>query len=293
MRNFYSRVILFLICLTFTTTLQAQEFEFFGVIKLNDTSFISYKVLFDRVNDSIQGYSLTDFAGKHETKSNIRGFYDEDEKLLSFNEYDIVYTKSNVVQKDFCFVNFEGKVRNLDKVKAFSGDFKGLYADGASCLDGMIIVNSGEQIKKRVEKIDKVIQRSKKFSDSVKQNIKVARVLDTLTRNIIAKDENLNIFTRDEKIKLSIYDAGKVDGDIINLYVDDKPVLENYTVLHEKKYLEFNLEKEQTQIRVEAVSEGTSAPNTVRLEVEDSRNFVRTITNLKEGEKAQMTIVKK
>jgi|TARA_Y100001934_G_scaffold280795_1_gene388519 hypothetical protein len=282
-----------LICLTFTTALQAQEYEFFGVIKLNDTSFISYKVLFDRVNDSIQGYSLTDFAGKHETKSNIKGYYNEDENLLSFEEYDIVYTKSPVVQKDFCFVNFEGKVRNLDRVKAFSGDFKGLYADGTSCLDGMIIVNSGQEVKKRVEKIDKVVQRSRKFSDSIKKNIKVAKVLDTLTRNIIAKDENLNIFTRDQKIKLAIYDAGKEDGDVINLYVDDKPVLENYTVLHEIKYLEFDLENVETKIRVEAVSEGTSSPNTVRLEVEDSRNFVRTITNLKEGEHAQMTLVKK
>ena len=293
MRNPSFRLFLFLICLTFTTALQAQEYEFFGVIKLNDTSFISYKVLFDRVNDSIQGYSLTDFAGKHETKSNIKGYYKEDENLLSFEEYDIVYTKSPVVQKDFCFVNFEGKVRNLDRVKAFSGDFKGLYADGTSCLDGMIIVNSGQEVKKRVEKIDKVVQRSRKFSDSIKKNIKVAKVLDTLTRNIIAKDENLNIFTRDQKIKLAIYDAGKEDGDVINLYVDDKPVLENYTVLHEIKYLEFDLENVETKIRVEAVSEGTSSPNTVRLEVEDSRNFVRTITNLKEGEHAQMTLVKK
>ena len=293
MRNPSFRLFLFLICLTFTTALQAQEYEFFGVIKLNDTSFISYKVLFDRVNDSIQGYSLTDFAGKHETKSNIKGYYNEDENLLSFEEYDIVYTKSPVVQKDFCFVNFEGKVRNLDRVKAFSGDFKGLYADGTSCLDGMIIVNSGQEVKKRVEKIDKVVQRSRKFSDSIKKNIKVAKVLDTLTRNIIAKDENLNIFTRDQKIKLAIYDAGKEDGDVINLYVDDKPVLENYTVLHEIKYFEFDLENVETKIRVEAVSEGTSSPNTVRLEVEDSRNFVRTITNLKEGEHAQMTLVKK
>jgi len=293
LRNPSFRLLLFTICLTFGSGVKAQEFEFFGVIKLNDTSFISYKVLFDRVNDSIQGYSLTDFAGKHETKSNIKGYYDEAENLLSFEEYDIVYTKSPVVQKDFCFVNFEGKVRNLDRVKAFSGDFKGLYADGTSCLDGMIIVNSGQEIKKRVEKIDKVVQRSRKFSDFIKKNIKVAKVLDTLTRNIIAKNENLNIFTRDQKIKLAIYDAGKEDGDVINLYVDDKPVLENYTVLHEIKYLEFDLMNAETKIRVEAVSEGTSSPNTVRLEVEDSRNFVRTITNLKEGEHAQMTLVKK
>ena len=285
--------ILFLICLTFCNSSVAQEFEFFGVIKLNDTSLISYKLLFDRVNDSIQGYSLTDFSGKHETKSNIKGYYNADKNLLSFKEYDIVYTKSPVVPEDFCFVNFNGNVRDLDKVKAFSGDFKGFYTNGEPCLDGKIVVNSGQEVRKRVEKIDKVIQRSRKFSDSVKQNIKVARVLDTLTRNIIAKNENLNIFTRDQKIKLSVYDAGKEDGDIINLFVNGKPVLQNYTVTHTKKHLEFKLESPSTLIKVEAVSEGTSSPNTVRLEVEDNRNFVRTITNLKAGETAAMTIIKK
>tara|TARA_R110002051_G_scaffold102932_2_gene174550 strand:- start:783 stop:1637 length:855 start_codon:yes stop_codon:yes gene_type:complete len=284
---------LFLICLTFCNSSVAQEFEFFGVIKLNDTSLISYKLLFDRVNDSIQGYSLTDFSGKHETKSNIKGYYNADKNLLSFKEYDIVYTKSPVVQEDFCFVNFNGNVHDLDKVKAFSGDFKGFYTNGEPCLDGKIVVNSGQEVRKRVEKIDKVIQRSRKFSDSVKQNIKVARVLDTLTRNIIAKNENLNIFTRDQKIKLSVYDAGKEDGDIINLFVNGKPVLQNYTVTHTKKHLEFKLESPSTLIKVEAVSEGTSSPNTVRLEVEDNRNFVRTITNLKAGETAAMTIIKK
>lgn len=291
-RKFYTGI-LFLICLTFCNSSVAQEFEFFGVIKLNDTSLISYKLLFDRVNDSIQGYTLTDFSGKHETKSNIKGYYNADKNLLSFKEYDIVYTKSPVVQEDFCFVNFNGNVRDLDKVKAFSGDFKGLYTNGEPCLDGKIVVNSGQEVRKRVEKIDKVIQRSRKFSDSVKQNIKVARVLDTLTRNIIAKNENLNIFTRDQKIKLSVYDAGKEDGDIINLFVNGKPVLQNYTVTHTKKHLEFKLESPSTLIKVEAVSEGTSSPNTVRLEVEDSRNFVRTITNLQAGETAAMTIIKK
>ncbi len=117
--------------------------------------------------------------------------------------------------------------------------------------------------------------------------------IETLTRNINAKNENLNIYTRDQKVKLIIYDAGKEDGDQVNLFIDDVPVLENYTVLHDKKTIEIPIKKAQTVIRVEAVSEGTSSPNTVRLEVVDTRNFVRTITNLKEGEKAQMTLVKK
>ena len=254
---------------------------------------LSYRLTFDKVNDSIRGYSLTDYTGKHETKSNIKGYYDKKNNRLTFSEYDIVYTKSPVVQKDFCFVHFEGKVRNLDRTGAFSGEFKGKYADGSKCLDGEILLNDQGKIAERLAKLDRKIQRTGRIADSVKQKVSVGRVLDTISRNIIAKNENLNIYTRDQKIKLVIYDAGKEDGDQVNLFIDGKPVLENYTVLHAKKYLEVPLSKAQTVIRVEAVSEGSSAPNTVRLEVEDTRNFVRTITNLKQGEKAQMTIVKK
>lgn len=283
----------FFIFLFLSISLSAQSYDYLGVIKLNDSSFISYRLTFDKVNDSIKGYSLTDYTGKHETKSNIKGYYDEKNNLLTFSEYDIVYTKSPVVQKDFCFVHFEGKVRNLDRTGAFSGAFKGKYADGSKCLDGEILLNDQGKIAERLAKLDRKIQRTGRIADSVKQKVSVGRVLDTISRNTIAKNENLNIYTRDQKIKLVIYDAGKEDGDQVNLFIDDKPVLENYTVLHDKKILEVRLAKPQTLIRVEAVSEGTSAPNTVRLEVEDTRNFVRTITNLKKGEKAQMTIVKK
>lgn len=285
--------ILFFICLTFPKLINAQEFEYLGIIKLNDTSFISYKLVFDKVNDSIKGYSLTDFAGRHETKSNIRGYYDSRNNWLTFEEYDIVYTKSPVVQNDFCFVHFSGKVTNLDRARAFDGNFKGLYADGQKCIDGMIVVNDQDRVQKRVAKIDRVIQRSRKVSDSVKKNVNVTRILDTLTRNIIARGENLNIFSRDQKIKLMVYDAGKEDGDIINLIVDGKTILENFTVTNAKRILEIKLINPETVIRVEAVSAGTSPPNTVRLEVEDTRNFIRTITNLDAGQHATMTILKK
>ena len=271
----------------------AQNFEFLGVIKLNDSSFISYKLVFDRVKDSINGYSLTDFAGKHETKSNIKGFYNEEENILTFKEYDIIYTKSTVVENDFCFVNFSGKLRNLDRAKAFSGDFKGLYSDGQKCLDGMIIVNDAGRIAKRVEKIDRKIQRSRRFSDSIKENISARKILDTLNRNIIAKGENLNIFSRDQEVKLKLYDAGKEDGDRINLFVGGEKVLSDYTVTKEIKQIQIPLNSKSVTIRIEAINVGSSAPNTVRLEIEDSQNFIRTLTNLDAGEKAEVTILKK
>ena len=159
--------------------------EYVGVIKLSDSAFIQYKLDFIHTNGSIQGYSISDLGGKHETKSNISGSYDKKDNLLIFKEYDIVYTKSPIDELDMCLVNFEGKVRNLEKNKAFSGDFKGLYPDGKSCLDGLIVVSNAKDIEERIAKLDKKIQKSKKVSQEIKDKINIKKSVDTLTMSTV------------------------------------------------------------------------------------------------------------
>ena len=210
---------------------QLDPYEFLGVIKLNDSAFIPYKLAFEEVDGLIQGYSVSDLGGSHETKSNIKGIYDAEKKTFSFEEYDIVYTKSPIAELDMCLVNFTGKMRNLKKAKAFSGDFKGLYPDKTACLDGMIILSASEKIQERIAKLDKKIQNSKKVSQELKDKISTKRAVDTLTMSVVKKNENLNVFTKTKKVIISIYDSGKVDDDRINLFVDDVLILENYACL--------------------------------------------------------------
>ena len=270
-----------------------QKSDFMGVIKLNDTSFISYKIAFEIENDSVKGFSLTDLGGPHETKSSLRGKYNEESGEFSFQESSIIYTKSPIIEDDFCFVHFTGKVKDIYDVEEIEGNFSGLYSDGQSCLDGDIKMVSIEKIKKKAEKIDKKIQKVKKIDDEVKKNISVAKTIDTLSMNIIASNENLNILTSDQTVELTIYDAGKEDDDRIDLFIDGEKFLENYTVTREKKIIPIQLKKEQTRIEVVALNVGTSAPNTVKIHFKDTRNYVTTLTNLQEGERAGVTIVRR
>ncbi|MCP9199517.1 hypothetical protein MKO06_06340 [Gramella sp. GC03-9] len=264
-----------------------------GVIKLNDSSFISYRIAFEIKNDSISGYSITDMGGPHETKSNLEGFYNEESRELSFQEANIIYTKSPIIENDFCFVNFKGRVKDIYDVEEIEGIFRGLYSDGQSCLDGDIKMVSIEKIKKKAEKVDRKIQRVKRLDEDIKKKVSLAKTMDTLSMNIIASNENLNILTSDEEIELTIYDAGKEDDDRIDLIINGKKILENFVVTREKKIIPIKLKDEQTQIDVVALNVGTSPPNTVKIHFEDSRNYVTTLTNLKEGEKAGINIVKR
>lgn len=281
-------IFLFIILNTFC---YGQTYEYLGVIKLNDSAFIPYKLDFEEKNGLINGFSISDLGGKHETKSNIRGTYTKESKTLRFQEYDIVYTKSPIDELDMCLVNFEGSLKNLEKNKAFSGDFKGLYADGKGCLDGMIIVSNAKKVEERIAKFDKKIQKFKKVSQEVKDKISLKRSIDTLTMSTVKANENLNVFVKNSSVSLVIYDAGKEDNDRVQVYIDDTLILEDYSILRTKKTIPITIKNNAANIRVVAINEGTKPPNTVKVELVDGDNLITTRTSLKEGETASLTLV--
>ena len=93
---------LFLLLVLFTIPVNSQNFqEYLGILKLNDSSLISYQLNLTEIDGIISGFSVTDLGGNHETKSNITGSYNKDLDLLSFREVGIIYTKSTISDYDF------------------------------------------------------------------------------------------------------------------------------------------------------------------------------------------------
>ncbi|MGB5820258.1 MAG: hypothetical protein WBG90_12300 [Saonia sp.] len=270
-----------------------EDYQYLGVIKLNDSSMISYKISFMENNGIVRGYSVTDLSGEHETKSSIIGTFDEDENNFEFKETDIVYTKSPILQKDFCFINFEGELKKINEKYQIKGRFKGLYNDGSECISGEIRVASLSRILKQAKKLDKKIDRNPFVKKEDKARIDVERTIDSLNINVIDKNENLNIFTDDQRITLIIYDMGKEDGDKINLDIAGERILTSYEITKDRKQLIVDLENPATIIKLKALNEGAIAPNTVRLQIVDSNNQIKTLTNLKAGEEASITILKR
>jgi len=281
------------ILLLFNEVIFAQnEQEYLGVIKLNDSSFISYRINLLENNNLISGYSITDIGGDHETKSNITGEYNDKTNTLTFKEVGIIYTKSEVSDYDFCYINFEGKVNTINSKKNIEGKFVGLYNDGSNCINGEIKLRNIEKIEKKAEKIDKLIQKSKRVDKEVKATVSVTQTLDSLKMNILKPNQNLTMFTASSQLKLNIYDAGKVDGDKINIYVNGSIFLRNYIVNKNIKKLTIPLNSKSTLVEVLALNTGTISPNTAKIEIVDQKNNINTLTRLKTGEKTSITIIK-
>ncbi len=273
-------------------TFAQSELEYLGIIKLNDSSFISYRLNLFEKEGTISGFSITDLAGDHETKSNITGTYNKKTNILSFREVGIIYTKSEVSDYDFCYIHFNGSIRNLESGKNIKGKFNGFYNDGSTCINGEIALRSIEKIEKKANKVDKIIQNSKKIAPEIKANISISQTLDSLKMNVLKSNQNLSMFSSSSKLKLRINDAGKVDGDKINVFVNDTILLKDFIVSKKIKEIIIPLSSKLTTVTIRALNVGSISPNTAKVEIIDQKNNINTITSLKKGEKTSITIIK-
>ena len=90
-----------------------------------------------------------------------------------------------------------------------------------------------------------------------------------------------------------IWDAGKEDGDVISIFVDGNNVLKNFTIAHDVKRVEIDLENRLTEIRIEAVNEGSIPPNTANIKLYDSNKEIDLFTDLHYQKFTTITVVKR
>lgn len=279
------------------TVLIAQnnnKYEFFGVLFLNDdkSKMISYRLAFEEKNGIISGYSITDLDGKHETKNTISGFYDKNSKTISFKEEDILYTKSTYNESAFCYINFKGKLKNLDSKSRIEGDFSGFFKNNKKCIDGSINLVGDKKIYDQLSKMDSKIQKTKRISPEIKEKTQMVKILDSLKINKLSKDENINVFWKSNSAKFTIWDSGKEDGDIITIYHNEKVILNKHKITNKKTTFEAALTEGLNTFKIVALNDGEIPPNTVNLEISDNERIFELMSNLKMGESSRITIIK-
>ncbi|OYU81988.1 MAG: hypothetical protein CFE23_01410 [Flavobacterium sp. BFFFF1] len=281
----------FLLAISFSVYSQTGG-NYMGALKLNDSSFISYRVHLDESKGIISGYSITDIGGKYETKSKITGTFNKEKGEISFKEKGIIYTKSKVTQYDFCFVNFKGKLSNIQTGKAVKGKFKGLYTDGKECISGELNLVNVAKIERQAVKLEKKVKKTKLVSQAKKDKVNLVKSLDTLALNVLREDQNMSMFTKSRTVNLNIYDSGKEDGDKITITVNKKVLLSDYTVTKKVKILSLNIDSDETDIEIKAISEGTVVPNTAYIEIKDEENDLKVLSTLTKGKSTKITILR-
>ncbi|WP_375241019.1 hypothetical protein [Polaribacter sp.] len=272
------------------------DYELLGALALESNQLISYKIVFNaRENGFIEGYSYTDLSGENETKSYIRGYYDVKSKNIQFKESDILYTKSEFLPEEFCFVSFKGKFKGETKKKLLEGNFTGIYDDRDTCATGKLKLVSTKFVEKKIKKVYKKVKKIskvKKIDSVVIAELEPENYLKKFSETKIRSGEKVSVFVYTSKLKMEIWDYGKEDGDVITILKNNKPVLENYAVTKKKKSITLNLEDNNNLIKIITVNSGKLKTNTTKLILYDFRREYEVVADLEEGKEALINIVK-
>lgn len=283
------KYLLILVLLIGSFFCQAQTIEYVGLLALQDSTFIPYKIELTQKDGKLKGFSYTDLNGPHESKNTLVGRYDERENTIEFREVDMVYTKSPITELDFCYVYFTGKLRNLNGRAKIDGDFKTFYDDLQPCMNGKIKLQSEDKYNKKNDKLVSRVEKMNKVPDSIKERITNSKFLNSSERQGLKGGETLNVLWKSKTAYLEIWDPGKVDGDEMSISLNGRAIKESYAPLKSKTKIPLSFSKEINTLTLTAISEGTDPPNTAQIRITDGNGKeISMLSSFKIGEKVEV-----
>jgi len=274
-------------------SVHAQNYAFEGALMLNGqkTKPISYRIDFTLSNGVISGHSITDLFGPHETKNEIKGTYSPADGGINFREEAIVYTKSPLQRETFCFVRFSGKVQTDSGIARVKGAFTGLYKNQQPCARGSLMMLGSASVQQLLAEFTNKINQTEKGKNHKYADASLVQLYDSLQSRRLNAGENLSVFVHQDSMILTFRDKFLEDGDVINFFHNNKPLLTGYRVTAIPRQMSIALHSGENVFTLEAVHEGTRPPNTAVVAITGASQ-VEFQSNLKKGQKATVRIVR-
>ena len=266
------------------TSLSQNTSNYLGTLILSNNTPISFKLELTEKKGVVNGFSITNIGTKDETKSEITGLYFKSDNSFQLQETQILSTKSEAPLNTFCYINMNLSFKGKFGTKRLEGTFIGKFSNDTECARGKVILMEEEKLKKKIDKIEKKIE---------KNSLETVPDANLVQQTKILKDgDDFTINWENDKLKLFIWDANKEDGDKIELKINNKIILYDFETKSKRKEIHFKLQKGENIIEIKATNLGTSPPNTSRIELVDSKTKYPIITQLELGKTAIIKIIK-
>ena len=107
--------------------------------------------------------------------------------------------------------------------------------------------------------------------------------IDQKNRAVVVQD-SISVARGD--IFIDVYDSGRIDGDVINMFVNGRNILDNYKVERAKKRLHFDFKPGNNEILIESVREGSIPPNSATLLIYQGKQFLKRVMIETDGSKS-------
>jgi hypothetical protein len=250
----------FLICIFTSNIFAGDTLYFVGNIKISKKVSYSYNLRFIVENENkIRGYSLSDLGGPNEVKTKIIGTFDSSKMILTYEEKDILRSKVDLKKNDLCFVKAILKIKKSKMGESLYGKFTAFEPGKTEiCASGEVKLMNTNRIKVLLKKIYGA-------DESLKNNGPESK-----TKPVeISDNKGKEFLVTGTKVKLTVWDQGKVDGDKISIMLNDKYILENYVITASTKVIDLILsDTEKDVIKIIAINEGSLPPNTAAIKIE-------------------------
>ncbi len=269
-------------------------FEYLGTLELPGRHIIPIKLSFKKNADgTIEGTTVTDMFGEDNTKSRIIGRFNAEKKTISFHETENLSTKSKEPASSFCYIYVEkAKIKTVSGKSIIHGRFTGKYASGQNCTNGNIYLIGADFIEQLANKV--LTPENIKNNDSLEKARKAYTSLKQQTEYTVLKNkETMKINWESEEIILEVWDGASDDNDEVSIFINDTEVLEKYGISQKKKILVYPFKNKTCSIRIVAINEGNSPPNTVFINVRDGNKNTPLLSKLKKDESAYILLNKK
>jgi hypothetical protein len=269
----------------------SKTLSLIGTLQLADNTIITYKISYEETATSaIKGNSLTDIYGADKTVTAIEGRINHKEKKISFKETANISTQSKSDEALFCYIEVvDARMREVAGKTIVQGKFTGKLPSGKTCASGTIYLVSASYIDKLAQQL--LTPKNIKNKDTLNMlKEKLNETKEPLYYNQIGSKNNLNLTWKGVELIIEIWDGQKEDNDEIEVYVNNKRVLDRFTIKREKKTLIIPLTQPENIIKITGVSEGQSAPCTANILLRDGAKTFPLIAELKKGESTQITL---
>lgn len=262
-------------------------YDFFGG-KTFGNKTVFFRLVFQIENGDIFGYIYTDEQGDKETKSIIKGSFNYKTKRISFIETRKLLSRVSDNINPLCYLQGNVLLDLNPQISTLKGSFIEKTANNQKCLSGTISLISLDVYKNLINELEK----EPIFKEVVNNQIKINSLFESDKKTIIKDDEEIIIYWESDKIKLSIWDDMKEDGDEISIKFNDKLVLDNYELKNKKEEIELELIDGKNILTFTANSTGRIANNTTRIDLFDNELKHQIITELQLNKSVKVIIKK-
>lgn len=212
----------------------------------------------------------------------LKGRYNAATREVSLNNIPLTYIGSLSNMEVDCPMNFTAKLRISQADSVLLGSFTSTPEYKYVCPE----LNFSLAFKADISKRDSVLQAFSQYKES--NQVWKPQLEDTLVQATAIQRKITNYVTEREfkerrrevtqelevesdSLRLSIFDNGEVDGDIISLFYNNELVINNQQITHKAIRMDIVLDstKEYNEIALFAENLGLIPPNTAMLIIEE------------------------